>query len=75
MVNILESKEETLTTKEVGERLKISSLTIRRMCHDGRIPAAKIGRQWIVRESDLNAYLDDERRRQFDRVREDMNLP
>ena len=75
MVNTTELKNETLTTEEVSERLKLTSLTIRRMCLDGRIPAAKVGRHWIIRESDLNAYLDERRREQFDRVREDMNLP
>ena len=51
-----------LTPDEVAEKLKLSVYTIRRMIHDGRIPASRMGTGTHARlriaEADLNAFLD-----------------
>ena len=51
-----------LTPDEVAEKLKLSVYTIRRMIHDGRIPASRMGTGTHARlridEADLKAFID-----------------
>ena len=76
MVNDTATEErETLTTEEAAQRLKVSSLTVRRMCYDGRIPAAKIGRHWIIYESDLTALIRQRRHAQFEHAKKELKIP
>lgn len=42
-----------LGIREIGARLRISHIDARRMCQDGRIPAAKVGACWFVASSKL----------------------
>ena len=46
------------TTKEISLLLKTPIQFIRKMILEKRIIAYKVGRQYIVREQDLNNYLD-----------------
>ena len=51
-----------MTPAEAAERLGLHVYTIRRMIHDGRIPASRMGTGTHARlriaEADLNAFLD-----------------
>ena len=46
------------TTKEISLLLKIPIRFIRKMIREEKIIAYKIGRQYIIKEQDLNNYLD-----------------
>lgn len=46
------------TTKEISLLLKTPIQFIRKMIREKRIIAYKVGRQCIVKEQDLNNYLD-----------------
>jgi len=51
-----------MTPAEAAEKLKLSVYTIRRMIHDGRIPASRMGTGTHARlriaEADLNVFID-----------------
>lgn len=49
--------EQFLTTDEVLDRLNINQRTIYRLINSGKLPAYRVGRQWRVRRSDLDAFL------------------
>lgn len=51
-------ESETLSITEVADQLGISQEMARRWCEDGRIPASKSGRQWVVRLEDLNSFIN-----------------
>lgn len=42
-----------LTTKEAGERLGVTVQRIHALLRDGRLPAEKFGRDYLIKESDL----------------------
>ncbi len=44
---------EVISAEEAAERLGVSVATIKRWCQQGRLPAEKIGRQWLVDEASL----------------------
>jgi len=47
-----------LSPAQVAERLQVSTETIRRLCRERQLKAIRIGRQWRIREQDLEEYLD-----------------
>lgn len=67
-------REEVLTVLEAAHRLKVMPKTVRSWLRDGKLPGVKIGRQWRVAASTLNALisgeitLGDERRIAGDRT-------
>jgi excisionase family DNA binding protein len=46
-----------LTAAEVAEQLRVSTMTIYRLIRRGELPAVRVGRNYRVREADLDAYL------------------
>jgi excisionase family DNA binding protein len=44
---------ELLSTSEVAERLKISKQHARALINEGKLPATKVGRDWVVNSDDL----------------------
>jgi excisionase family DNA binding protein len=56
-------QESYLTTAEVLEYLQVNLRTVYRLIKAGKIPAARVGRQWRFRKSDIDAWLDTERPR------------
>jgi excisionase family DNA binding protein len=42
-----------LTTKEVAERLGVSVRRVHALIQDGRLPAQKYGRDYLIEEKDL----------------------
>ena len=47
----------TLTPEEAAAYLKVNPQTIYRNLRRGRLPGAKVGRQWRLRRSDLDRLL------------------
>jgi len=45
-----------LTTAEAAERLGLSDVRVRQLCNDGRL-GRKIGRDWLISEEELTAFL------------------
>ena len=50
-----------LTPQEVSDLLRVSVYTVRRWIKEGDLPAYKVGRGWRIQESDLDAWLGDNR--------------
>ena len=46
--------EKLLSTRETGKRLGISPLRVRQLILNGRLPASKFGRDWMIKEKDLD---------------------
>ena len=51
----MSARERYLTIAQAAASLQMNAEVLRRMCRDGRIPAAKFGDLWRIRQSDLNA--------------------
>jgi excisionase family DNA binding protein len=45
------------TVEEVATRLKVQPRTVRYWIQSGQLPAARAGRQWRIREHDLDVFL------------------
>jgi excisionase family DNA binding protein len=52
-----------LTTGEVIAILRVDTRTLYRLIRSGNIPAVRVGRQWRFKRSDLEGWLDRDRRR------------
>src|ERR1700680_4850727 len=55
--------ETFLTTEEVLEYLQVNLRTVYRLIKAGKIPAVRVGRQWRLRERDIDAWLRSQRPR------------
>ena len=42
-----------ISTKEAAEKLGVSTLRVQQLIWGGRLPADKIGRDYVIQESDL----------------------
>lgn len=58
-----------LTTKDVAARLGVSIKTVQSYIQRGQLPAEKLGRDYVIREEDINNFK--ERRRRPGRPRKD----
>jgi len=47
-----------LSTEEVAAILKISKITVQRWCRAGKIPAAKIGKAYRIKKTDLDWWYE-----------------
>jgi excisionase family DNA binding protein len=54
LINIL-GENPLLTTAQAAERLGVSPRRVVALITAGRLPAAKFGRDWVIREADLAA--------------------
>jgi excisionase family DNA binding protein len=52
---------ELVSVREVARRLGVHPETIRRLIHDGRLEAVRIGRVLRVESSELESFLDRQR--------------
>lgn len=52
-----------MTIPEAADRLGLSVALVRRYCSTGKLPAKKIGRDWTVRQRDVERFAASERRR------------
>ncbi len=51
-------EDEILTIEEVAAYLKLKPQTIYRWAHTGKIPGAKLGKEWRFRRSSIEAWID-----------------
>ena len=51
-----------LTAAEAAGVLRMTPWEVRRKIRDGKIPATKPGRAWLIDEDDLAAYIDAHKR-------------
>ncbi|MFL6335842.1 MAG: helix-turn-helix domain-containing protein [Pyrinomonadaceae bacterium] len=47
-----------LTTKEVAVRLGVTIQRVQALIQDGRLPASKLGRDYVIKEQDLKLVAD-----------------
>jgi excisionase family DNA binding protein len=45
-------------TKEASERLAVSQQRVQALIKNGQLPAEKVGRDWLIKESDLKLVQD-----------------
>jgi excisionase family DNA binding protein len=48
--------ERLLTVPETADRLGLSVAMVRRYCQNSRLPAKKVGRDWAVRQRDVELF-------------------
>jgi excisionase family DNA binding protein len=48
-----------LTVGEVAATMRVSSMTVYRLIKAGQLPAIRVGKNYRIRESDVNRYLSD----------------
>ena len=53
--------KELHNVKEAADVLGVSEARVKVFCKDGRLPAFKVGRAWIIRAADLEAFRGVER--------------
>ncbi|MEN6305895.1 MAG: helix-turn-helix domain-containing protein [Armatimonadia bacterium] len=49
--------QDTMTSQEAAEYLRLGVDTLKRKARAGELPAAKTGRKWLFRKADLDAWL------------------
>ncbi len=47
------------TVAEVAATMRVSNMTVYRLIKTGELPAVRIGKNYRIRESDVERYLDD----------------
>ncbi|MDX1620272.1 MAG: helix-turn-helix domain-containing protein [Nitriliruptorales bacterium] len=50
--------DQLLTAAEVADELRVSTMTVYRLIKSGELAAVRVGRNYRVRRSDLDAYLE-----------------
>jgi len=48
-----------LTVSEVAATMRVSNMTVYRMIKSGQMGAIRVGKNYRIRESDVNRYLSD----------------
>jgi len=48
-----------LTVAEVAATMRVSNMTVYRLIKNGDMPALRVGKNYRIRESDLDAYLSE----------------
>ena len=51
--------ESLLTVAEVASVMRVSNMTVYRLIKSGQLPALKVGKNYRIRESDVDQYLTD----------------
>ena len=51
-----------LTTPQAAARLGVTVRRVEKFITDGRLPARKVGRDWLIDEKDLSTFAAKERR-------------
>jgi excisionase family DNA binding protein len=57
------SQGRLMTIPEAAERLGLSLAMVRRYCSIGKLPAKKVGRDWTLRQRDVERFAASARRR------------
>jgi excisionase family DNA binding protein len=48
-----------LTVAEVAATMRVSNMTVYRLIKNGDLPALRVGKNYRIRESDVDVYLSD----------------
>jgi excisionase family DNA binding protein len=48
-----------LTVSEVAATMRVSNMTVYRLIKSGQLPAIRVGKNFRIRESDVDRYLSD----------------
>ena len=56
----METADRLLTVQEVAGIMRVSNMTVYRLIRSGELKAARVGRGYRIRESEVDAYLDRE---------------
>ena len=48
-----------LTVREVAATMRVSTMTVYRLIKSGQLPAIRVGKNYRIRESDVDSYLSD----------------
>ena len=51
---------DVMTVEQAARHLQLTADTVRRKARSGDIPAAKVGRRWRFRKTDLDEWLDND---------------
>ena len=54
----MQTTDRLLTVHEVAGIMRVSNMTVYRLIRAGELRAARVGRGYRIRESDVDAYLD-----------------
>lgn len=55
----MEPDDRLLTVREVAEAIRVSNMTVYRLIKAGDLNAIRVGRNFRIRESDVDRFLDD----------------
>jgi excisionase family DNA binding protein len=58
------SDDKLLNTEEIAEYLRISTVFARRLLRQGKLKGKKVGKEWRVKKSDLQEYLNQDETQQ-----------
>ena len=53
------SGDTLLTVAEVAATMRVSNMTVYRLIKSGQLAALRVGKNYRIRESDMNKYLND----------------
>ncbi len=48
-----------LTVREVAATMRVSTMTVYRLIKSGELPAIRVGKNYRIRESDVDRYLSE----------------
>lgn len=54
----MDADDRLLTVREVAEAMRVSQMTVYRLIRAGDLPAIRVGRNFRIRESDVDRYFD-----------------
>jgi excisionase family DNA binding protein len=57
-VTVMPTDDRFLTVREVADLMRVSNMTVYRLIQSGDLGAARVGRSYRVRESEVEAYLN-----------------
>lgn len=63
-----------LTVQEIAEILKVTTTTVYRWINKGKLPAIKIGKEWRVKEADLENMLKENNKKQTCKTESNIKL-
>ncbi|HEU5003523.1 MAG TPA: helix-turn-helix domain-containing protein [Actinomycetota bacterium] len=53
------SGDHLLTVSEVASLMRVSNMTVYRLIKSGQLSALRVGKNYRIRESDMNQYLNE----------------
>jgi excisionase family DNA binding protein len=55
----VQTTDRLLTVYEVAAIMRVSNMTVYRLIKNGDLPALRVGKNYRIRESDVDVYLSD----------------